>query len=62
MTFGDSAAAALAAPDPVAYFDALALMPRRAVVDALLTVRLKRGVRGRTAFDPVSVTIEWKTS
>jgi site-specific DNA recombinase len=60
MTFGDSAAAAIAAPDPVAYFDALALMPRRAVVDALLTVRLKRAARGRTAFDPDSVTIGWK--
>lgn len=58
---GNSAiAGTLLAPDPVASFDAESLMVRRAVVDALVSVRLLRGQRGSRAFDPESVIVEPK--
>ena len=49
-----------AAPDPVAEFDALDLVGRRAVIDALCEVRLHRGVRGSRVFDSDSVDIIWR--
>lgn len=38
----------------------LSLDRRRAIVNAFLTVRLRRTPRGRKGFDPASVIIEWK--
>ena len=56
---GNSAVAGtLLAPDPVAAFDAESLMVRRAVVDALVSVRLFRGQRGSKSFDPSTVLVE----
>lgn len=49
-----------AAPDPVAEFDALDLVGRRAVIDALCEVRLHRGVRGSRVFNPDSIDIVWR--
>jgi site-specific DNA recombinase len=57
---GRRGASVLAAVAPVAEFDAAPLMIRRAVIDALCTVRLHPAPHGRKTFDPESVTIEWK--
>lgn len=48
----------LASVDPVAAFRAESLMVRRAVVDALVEVRLLRGRRGTKNWDPESVVIK----
>lgn len=53
-------AATLLAPDPVAAFDSENLMVRRAVVDALVKVRLFRGAHGVRTFDPETIQIEWR--
>lgn len=50
----------LLAPDPVAAFDSENLMVRRAIVDALVTVRLYRGTRGSKTFDPATVKVQPK--
>lgn len=47
----------LLAPDPVAAFDAESLMIRRAIVDALVVVKLYRGKRGSKTFDPETVKV-----
>lgn len=46
-------------PDPVATFDAAPLQVRRAVVDALVEVKLHPAKRG-AHFDPSTVGIEWR--
>lgn len=59
-TAGSAASAVLAAPSPVAAFDAADLGARRAVLDALAVVRIYPAQRGRRAFDPDTVKIEPK--
>jgi hypothetical protein len=49
-----------AAPDPAQAFLDAGLDTRRAVIDALLEVRLLAGKVGRAPFDPATVHIEWK--
>ncbi len=57
-----SALAALAgASDPGAAWAALDVVQRAAVVDTLATITVLPGARGRAAFDPDSVKIEWRT-
>lgn len=51
----------LSAGDPVKAFDALPLMLRRSVIDALMGVALLPGRHGSRTFDPDTVRIEWKT-
>lgn len=58
---GDGLSAVLAAPDPAATFDSAPLGTRRAVLDALATVRLLPTRRGHK-FDPTTVAIEWRQS
>jgi len=56
-----SALAALAGSnDPGAAWQALDVVQRAAVVDTLAEVTVLPGARGRAAFDPASVRIEWK--
>ena len=57
---GSALAEVLGAADPGAAYTALSLMKRRQIIDALMEVRLNRGVRGRRAFDPDSVSITWR--
>lgn len=52
LTAPGAASEVLAADDPVAAFDAAPLMIRRAVIEALVTVRVGPAPRGRKAFDP----------
>lgn len=54
----------LAAEDRVAQFRSVSLMLRRAVVAALVEVRLYPGTRGRRTFDPATVAIRptWSSS
>lgn len=59
---GGSASGVLASGDPVAAFDKASLSIRRALVDALMTVRVLPARQGRKGFDPNSVVIEWKHS
>lgn len=47
-------------PDPAGAYRAESLMVRRAVVDALIEVRLRPGRRGSKTWDPTTVTIEPK--
>jgi hypothetical protein len=49
----------LAAPDPVAAFDAAPLAIRQRVIDALATVTLTKGKHGSRTFDPETVQIAW---
>ncbi|MCB0914357.1 MAG: recombinase family protein [Actinobacteria bacterium] len=56
----NAASGVLTAPDPVQAFTDASLDQQRAVIDTLMTVTLHRGVRGRKAFDPDSVVIEWQ--
>jgi site-specific DNA recombinase len=50
----------LGAADPVAAFDAAPLMIRRAVVEALVIVRVGPAPRGRKTFDPWTLaTSQW---
>lgn len=49
----------LAAPDPVAAFDASPLAIRQRVIDALATVTLAKGRHGSRTFDPKTVQIAW---
>lgn len=53
-------ASVLGADDRAAAFDAAPLMIQQRVIRSLMTVRLRRGVHGRKAFDPASVVIEWR--
>jgi len=56
-----SALAALAgSSDPGAAWQALDVVQRAAVADTLATITVLPGARGRAAFDPESVRIEWK--
>ncbi len=56
-----SALAALAgADDPGAAWAALDVVQKAAVVDTLATITVLPGARGRAAFDPDSVRIEWR--
>lgn len=54
----------LGAPDPAAAFRDAGLMAKRAVVDALCTVRLRRAGRGRLPaglyIDPATVDVDWR--
>lgn len=50
----------LGAPDPAQAFLDATLMGQRAVIDALCTVRLRRGTRGSRTFDSDTVRIEPK--
>lgn len=59
-TGSSTVSAAIGAPDPLEAFKTADLATRRAVVHFFLTVRLHRGRRGSRAFDPASVTVEWK--
>jgi len=53
-------AALVGASDPGAAWQALDVVQRAAVVDTLATITVLPGARGRAAFDPESVRIEWK--
>ena len=63
---GSVLAGVVDAVDPEAVWNGLDLSRRRAIVDVLLTVTIKRTKRGgarrkgRTSFDSESVAIEWK--
>ena len=62
-TLGNTAAASvLVATDPAAAFREAGLMRKRAVLDALVSVKLSRGTRGSRTFNPDTVIIEWKTA
>lgn len=52
----------LASKDPVAAFDKGSLSLRRALVDALIEVRLKRAPRGRRTWDPDLIVMSPKRS
>lgn len=49
----------LAAPDPVAAFDASPLAIRQRVIDALATITLTKGKHGSRTFNPETVQIAW---
>jgi site-specific DNA recombinase len=49
-----------ASPDPVAAFRELGLNLRREILNALVTVTLLPAKRGRNAFDPDRVKVEWR--
>lgn len=49
----------LAAPDPVAAFDAAPLAIRQRVIDSLVKVTLLPGTRGSRTFDPATVDLHW---
>jgi site-specific DNA recombinase len=62
LTRSNSNAAAvllLRRTDPVEAFNAAPLMIQRAVIEALCTIRLYSAPRGRKAFDPETIHIEW---
>jgi site-specific DNA recombinase len=50
----------VAATDLAATWESLPLSRQRAVIDTLMTVTLLKPLRGRQAFDPTSVRIDWK--
>jgi DNA invertase Pin-like site-specific DNA recombinase len=50
----------LGAPDPAAAFRNGSLMAKRAVIEALCEVRLRRGRHGSKVFDPDTVLIAWR--
>lgn len=50
----------LAAEDPVAAFDAAPLPIRQRVIDTLVKVTIRPGKHGSRAFDPDTVTIDWR--
>jgi len=56
---GSAVGGILSAHDPVAAFDSAGLGSQRAIVHALLDVRLLRAPRGRGLFDPETVAIQW---
>ncbi len=56
----DVLAPLVTAGDVGAAWKALDLDRRRAVIDTLLTVTLLKPLRGRQAFDPETVRVEWK--
>ncbi len=51
----------LGAPDPAAAFRDGSLMARRAVIEALCEVRLRKGRHGSKTFDPDTVVINWRS-
>lgn len=51
----------IGAPDPAAAYVEADLITRRAVLDLLLTVRLRPGHRYSRTFDPATVRIEWRS-
>lgn len=53
-------AGVLACEDPVAAFREAPPIIRRAVLDELFTVTLRRGTRGSRTFNPETVIINWK--
>lgn len=58
LTGSAAASPILSAPDPVAAWDAeKSVNVRRAVLEALCTVRLRRAKRGSRTFDPTSVRV-----
>lgn len=59
---GDVLADLVGSADVTATWDVLTLDRRRAVIDVLMTVTLLAPLRGRQAFDPDTVRIEWKAS
>jgi DNA invertase Pin-like site-specific DNA recombinase len=60
LTTPGAASGVLAAADPVAAFDAAPLMIRRAVIEALVIVRVGPAPRGRKTFDPWTLaTSQW---
>jgi len=60
LSSGTGVAGMLTDPDPVAMFDRSSLMAQRAVLDFLATVTLLPGTRYSRAFDPETITIEWR--
>ena len=60
MLAGSAVGGILGAVNPVAAFNQAGLGSQRAVVDALLDIRVLRAARGRTPFAPESVVIAWK--
>lgn len=60
ISHGSTVADLMESPEPGETFKGLALMPQRAVIEALANVRLKRGARGQKTFNPESVVLEWK--
>jgi hypothetical protein len=57
---GNALADVLSAHNPAQAFTEATLGVKRAVIDALMTVTLLPGTRGKKGFDPDSVVIEWK--
>lgn len=57
----DTGAAVVAAvgPDPARWWVTADLARRRALVNALVTVRIRRGKRGAKRFDPERVVLDW---
>lgn len=60
QTTGAALGEVLASENPAKAFLDAGLMTQRGVVDALVTVKLRKGTRGRKAFDPETVVIDWK--
>lgn len=57
---GNALAEVLRSDAPAQAFLDASLGVKRAIIDALVTVTLLKGVRGQKGFDPDSVRIEWK--
>ena len=57
---GSAVGGILGAVNPVAAFDQAGLGSKRALIDAILDIRVHRARRGRTPFDPESVVIKRK--
>ncbi len=59
---GGAAGGLLGSADPVGAFDRASLAARRALTDALVTVRIMPARQGVKGFDPESVVIDWRHS
>jgi site-specific DNA recombinase len=59
-TTGAALGEVLGSEDPAKAFLDAGLMTQRGVVDALVTVKLRKGTRGSKVFDPETVAIDWK--
>lgn len=57
---GSALGAVLNTPDPVAAFLDAPLMAKRAIIDTLCEVRLRKGTRGSKTFNPETVVVEWR--
>ncbi|MGP6173638.1 recombinase family protein [Corynebacterium sp. A21] len=60
LTAGSTIGPIIDAEDVVKAFREADLASRRQIIDLLVKVSLKRGVRGRKGFDPASIGISWQ--